>query len=291
MSSLPFASIIVPVYNDPDGIRQTIKALLEQSYPKDRYEILVVDNNSVDTTAEVIKSFPVIYLEEKNIQSSYAARNQAIQIARGDIFAFTDSGCIPERNWLKNGIESMQDKTVALGVGKITFFSHNDRMNVYEIYDSSAFLQQHLYVECNFGATANVFARKDDIERVGRFRDDLISGGDKDLGQRLSKIGTVKYLDNAIVKHPTRATFEEMLKKTKRIYTGVGQFWALGLPGNTTKLSFWRPRIRVWRQCEFWSTLAFIDKIKYWFIVNIFIYIGAFTAIGFYRRYKKQYST
>jgi glycosyltransferase involved in cell wall biosynthesis len=49
--------------------------LKQQDYPKDRYEIIVVDNNSKDKTAEVIKRQQVIYLLEDEIQTSYAARN------------------------------------------------------------------------------------------------------------------------------------------------------------------------------------------------------------------------
>lgn len=51
-------SIIVPVYNDPDGIRAMLSVLVDQTYPDDRYETLVVDNDSDDTPPDVTERSP-----------------------------------------------------------------------------------------------------------------------------------------------------------------------------------------------------------------------------------------
>jgi len=53
----PFVSVIVPVYNGEKTIAECVKSLLSQDYPKDRYEIIIVDNNSKDQTAEIIKKY------------------------------------------------------------------------------------------------------------------------------------------------------------------------------------------------------------------------------------------
>ena len=53
--ALPFVSVIVPVYNAKGMVGDCIESLLNQDYPKDRYEIIVVDNDSTDGTAEVIR--------------------------------------------------------------------------------------------------------------------------------------------------------------------------------------------------------------------------------------------
>ena len=59
---LPFVSIIVPVYNDRKRIGRCIESLLRQSYPADRREIIIVDNNSTDGTRDVIGRYPVTLL-------------------------------------------------------------------------------------------------------------------------------------------------------------------------------------------------------------------------------------
>lgn len=284
----PFISVIVPVYNDEKNIRRCIEALLNQSYPSEKYEVIIVDNGSTDRTCEIIREYPVIFLKEDTIRSSYAARNKGIQCSKGEILAFTDSDCIPLADWLRNGCKGMRSNSVILGVGEIRFYSHNSQMNMYELYDSLTFLKQHKFAQKNFGATANIFIRKDVIKRIGKFRTDLISGGDYELGQRFSKVGSVEFFNDAIVKHPTRATYKEIVTKINRINIGFGQLMSLGflpLPDNIHSLSFWRPDIRIWRRCSFWNKLKLRDKIKYWFINNMFIYLARISLMKSYKKY------
>ena len=76
-------SVIVPVYNDRDGLTATVHSLLEQEYPADRYEILVVDNRSTDGTHAAAQALSAEHptrvraLAETQVQSSYAARTWA----------------------------------------------------------------------------------------------------------------------------------------------------------------------------------------------------------------------
>ncbi len=100
-------SIIVPVHNNEMTIDSLLDSLLNQSYPNDKYEIIMVDNNSSDNTRKIISNYPVTLLDEQNIQSSYAARNRGVRGAKGKILAFTDGDCIPDRYWIATGIEKL----------------------------------------------------------------------------------------------------------------------------------------------------------------------------------------
>ena len=113
-----FISVIVPVYNEEDNIGFLIKRLLSLNYPKNRYEIIIVDNNSKDNTPEIIKKYKVIYLNEKK-QSSYAARNKGIKKAKGNILAFVDGDCIPDKEWLKNTTKHFIEEKVDIIAGNI----------------------------------------------------------------------------------------------------------------------------------------------------------------------------
>ncbi|NJR70570.1 MAG: glycosyltransferase family 2 protein [Synechococcales cyanobacterium CRU_2_2] len=80
-----FVSVIVPVYNDPQGLRRCLAQLEQQTYPRDRFEVIVVDNDS-DPVAEiqgVVAQFAQARYVYEAVPGSYAARNRGIQVARG----------------------------------------------------------------------------------------------------------------------------------------------------------------------------------------------------------------
>ncbi|MCX7766409.1 MAG: glycosyltransferase, partial [Candidatus Sumerlaeia bacterium] len=73
--------------------------LMELNFPRDRLEIVVVDNASTDRTPEIIKSFPVKYVYESK-RNRARARNTAVSASNGDVVAFTDADCIVDKEWL-----------------------------------------------------------------------------------------------------------------------------------------------------------------------------------------------
>jgi glycosyltransferase involved in cell wall biosynthesis len=96
---LPKISVIIPIYNGESDLPNLLNCLGTQTYPANRVEYLLVDNGSIDRTADIIKAFAeqsqsqeliIRYLSENNIQSSYAARNTGIREATGEFLAFTD---------------------------------------------------------------------------------------------------------------------------------------------------------------------------------------------------------
>lgn len=232
-----FVSIIIPVYNDPDRIRKALEQLVLQSYPYNSYEIIVGDNGSTDSTPQVVQDYCERYpnmvrmVIEDKIQSSYAARNKGIEIARGEILAFTDSDCIPELNWLFEGVKALRKNDASCGGGRISFFFKSDIPNIYEHFDSGRKLNQRAFVKkSGFAATANFFVKRKMFDHYGLFRYDLISGGDYEFGRRLINGGEkMIYIPSAVVKHPARATLRAILKKSRRIAEGENQLQNLGL--------------------------------------------------------------
>lgn len=223
-------SVIIPVFNDASGIRTALKGLVQQSFPKDRYEIIVVDNNSTDGTCDAVDAFMrrsnhAIILTRERKQGSYASRNQGIRVAKGGILAFTDADCVPRHDWLEKGIGALFDFEVPMVGGWIDMTFEGTHPNVWEYFDAARKLKQEEYVKkVGFGATANLFVKKGVFDEYGNFRDDLTSGGDYEFGRRLTKAGEcLAYAENAVVYHPARRSFRAILKKSKRVAEGQKQ--------------------------------------------------------------------
>ncbi len=104
-------SVVVPVFNSETTIDACIQSILNADYPKEFTEIIIVDNNSSDSTAIRIKNYPVKYIYEPN-KGSYTARNTGANYASGEILTFTDSDCIVDVNWLKEINRTLNDETI-----------------------------------------------------------------------------------------------------------------------------------------------------------------------------------
>jgi glucosyl-dolichyl phosphate glucuronosyltransferase len=120
-----FVSIIIPTYNRSKLIGITLDSLLKQSYPKELFEILVVDNNSTDNTSTVIDEWiiksegRIRYFVEPR-QGSHFARNGVVQHARGDLLYFTDDDMIADSNLL-SGLVSIfkENPNVGTATGRV----------------------------------------------------------------------------------------------------------------------------------------------------------------------------
>lgn len=228
--SYPFVSVIVPVYNDAQRIGKCIESLLNQTYPREKYEILIIDNGSTDETRDVVKKYPVTLLIEDKIQSSYGARNKGIKNAQGEVIAFTDSDCIPADEWIKNGVTNLlKTENCGLVAGEIDiFFRKPNTPNAVELYDSIMGFNQKRDIEhFKFGSTANVFTFKKVIDNVGQFNEKLQSGGDNEWGRRVYAHGyTQVYADDTRVAHPARYSFGQLYKRMTRLIGGCyEQYW------------------------------------------------------------------
>ena len=222
----PLVSVIIPVYNDPKGIRNCLTALSEQSYPDDRFEVIVVDNGSTDDTRSVINEFPVDLRIEDEIQGSYAARNAGIAHARGDVFAFVDADCTPEPNWIEAAISTLNEQDADLVSGRIRF-EFSDDSSPAERFDAMVNMRNDKHAADGFAKTANVFVRRSVVEEIGDFPAHLQSGGDVYWTQLATDRGfTLSYASDAIVSHPARQ-LHPLLSKMYRVGKGSIQLWSL----------------------------------------------------------------
>lgn len=220
MDEQKFVSVIIPVYNNQEQLKLCLSALASQTYPQELYEIIVVDNSSEEDIDKVTQPFQQVRLTTESKRSSYAARNQGIKIAKGELIAFTDSDCIPNPDWLEKGINHLLSApNCGVIAGKIELFYQNkDNPNAAEIFDKIVNLRQEKYVtEKHYGATANLFTFKRIFHDVGLFDSNLKSGGDCDWGNRVfAHDYKIIYADDVLILHPARNSLKQLVKKVIR---------------------------------------------------------------------------
>ena len=95
-------SIVVPFYNKEKTIGRCIASLVSQDYPKEKYEIIFVNNNSTDASCDIVTRYPVVKLLHEHKQGAYIARNKGILNAKGIFIAFTDADTEVRKDWLSN---------------------------------------------------------------------------------------------------------------------------------------------------------------------------------------------
>jgi len=222
--SAPDISVIIPVFNQPDELERCLAALQQQSYPLPRFEVVVVDNTPATLLAEVVERFPFARYGTETSPGSYAARNRGIDLARGELLAFTDADCQPERDWLANGARATRDLggpgMVAGGV-ELTY-RDPERRTATELFEMVFGFPQETYVDWGFAATANMFTTQGTIARVGRFDGSLMSGGDMEWGQRVRDAGLPQaYAADARVSHAARSSILDLCKKSVRVAGGL----------------------------------------------------------------------
>ena len=101
----PFVTVIIPTYNDWNRLDKCLLALSNQTYLQKNFEVVVINNNSLDAAPENIKKYNFT-MHTENKPGSYASRNKGICIAKGDILAFTDSDCIPNLYWIERAVDA-----------------------------------------------------------------------------------------------------------------------------------------------------------------------------------------
>jgi cellulose synthase/poly-beta-1,6-N-acetylglucosamine synthase-like glycosyltransferase len=221
-------SVIIPIYNGETDLPALIDCLYKQTYHSQKVEYLLVDNNSSDRTEAVLetavkeaasKGINLYHLSEKQIQSSYAARNLGIRKAKAEILAFTDADCRPQPDWLEKLVQPFVDSEVGIVVGEIVALTGKTLLEKYgDRYQvmSQKFLVEHPF--CPYGQTANIAIRKQAFVDVGLFRPYLTTGGDADMCWRIQREGNWKlaYAPEAIILHRHRSNLKNFRSQWRR---------------------------------------------------------------------------
>lgn len=208
------ASVVIPVYNGESTIAACIESVLRQSYPKESYEIIVVDNGSNDGTADLLEAYSnhiEVYDESK--RGAAAARNRGISTARGESIAFIDADCVAHQDWLANLIRPLRNGTLGMVGGQIRTTNPDSPI---ERFGDSIHDHARAITEFNvpYVISMNAAARRDLLHKVGLFDERYLRYQDAELSLRMSCLGyKFFYVPDAIVYHENESSLTGLFKE------------------------------------------------------------------------------
>ncbi|MFW6030034.1 MAG: glycosyltransferase [Halanaerobiales bacterium] len=224
-------SVIIPVYNSEQFLRELFNSIEEQTIEFHYFEIIFVDNMSTDQSPFLINEFinrneaiNASYYRYSEKASSYAARNYGVRKSAGDILAFTDSDCILHKDWINNIYNEFMGRDDLIISGNIELFL-DDKKNIWENFDKIVHMRNDLRIKNKQIATANMAVRKKTFLKIGFFSE-VKSGGDFSWAEKAASLNIVIfYKQNIIVFHPSRKSYQEIRKKLNRLAYGEGQLY------------------------------------------------------------------
>lgn len=219
MQNYPFISIVVPVRNREKDIAESLESLKQLDYPS--FEIIAVDNESTDRTREIISRYPV-QLTEQPRRGAYAARNRGVELAKGEIVAFTDSDCVVDKGWLKSLADCYSNDLVGGAGGRVITFKSDSLVGTFqglgpqEIFDSPRRVElgpqnTSRFLSAGLGS-GNMSFRLSVLKEVNGFSEDMYKCGDYEICWRIQKAGyELVYEPKALVYHKPRYSVKELV--------------------------------------------------------------------------------
>lgn len=212
MNDRPDISVIIAAYDACATLGACLGALEKSTYPKDRFEVIVVDDGSSDGTGELAESYrrraviriTCVRRERGVVYGPGIARNAGLDLARGRIVAFTDADCLPDAAWLPDAAAAILQGGAALVAGEIWC-------------DETLLFPWKMAPAGHFGATANLAYDRDAVGDP-RFSSAFKGyyGEDNDFVLRLSAAGhPLRVVNGMRVFHPARRmTFRQVIRRS-----------------------------------------------------------------------------
>jgi glycosyltransferase involved in cell wall biosynthesis len=215
LQSIPQLSVVVPVYNGGTQFTQCLDALLASDF-QDR-EIVVVDDNSTDASAEVARAFGVEVIRLASRRGPAAARNCGAAHARGQVILFVDADVVVRRDTLARVAAFFREQANVAAL----FGSYDDEPAAENFVSQYKNLLHHFTHQRSSAQAATFWAgcgavRREAFKAVGGFDESKYRGPsieDIELGHRLSRARFRITLDHELqVKHLKRWTLVSLLR-------------------------------------------------------------------------------
>jgi cellulose synthase/poly-beta-1,6-N-acetylglucosamine synthase-like glycosyltransferase len=201
VQSVPWASVIVPVFNGAETLDACLSALAAQTVEKDSYEVLVVDDGSTDGSGQVAVSHGVTVIRQDHTGAG-AARNRGASVARGQILLFTDADCEPLPDWIEQMLAPFSDP----GVSGVKGVYRTCQRSLVARFAQAEFEEKYRRLaregQIDFVDTYAAAYRRDVFCEHGGFDARFLLDEDQELSYRLARAGCKLVLAlEAMVRH------------------------------------------------------------------------------------------
>jgi GT2 family glycosyltransferase len=217
----PDISAIVPVRDGAHALPGLLDSLGRQTLPRERFEVIVVDNDSSDDTAEVAVAHGATVVREP-IANRSRARNRGAAAARSRLYAFTDADCVVDPGWLEALLRSADRAPLVAGDVRLRV---RQPPNAIERFEALWRFGQEFWVHQGWAATANLLVHAQAFEAVGGFDPTWRHiGEDVDFCFRARTAGyALAYCAEAIVDHDGERALKPLLSRCFRHGYSVNQ--------------------------------------------------------------------
>jgi GT2 family glycosyltransferase len=195
----PVVSVVIVSREKMASLSKTIESLANQSFPKSKFEVIIVDDGSEKEDLSLLakkfkKNFHSIKVVRQEKLGLAAGRNLGVKSANSEIIAFTDNDCLPEKNWLANLVSKFGKPEIAGVEGKII-----------TDYPRKLFTSAPENIAGGLFTGANTAYKKEIIEKAGYYDEKMgFWREDSEFAFRAMKFGKIVFANDAIVYHPLR---------------------------------------------------------------------------------------
>jgi cellulose synthase/poly-beta-1,6-N-acetylglucosamine synthase-like glycosyltransferase len=199
----PSVSVVVPAYNAEATIDECVRSLLELRYPREKLELLVVDNESRDGTAKALRRYRddrIALLGERK-RGAAAARNAGLAHSGGEVVAFTDADCAVDPDWLRHLVVPAQYPGVGIAGGTILAGPSATDVERFgeEIHDHRRAIEVY---RPPYAITMSWASRRELLRELGGFDERFSRCQDVDLSFRVVQAGyALAFVPEAVVYH------------------------------------------------------------------------------------------
>lgn len=212
-------SVIVPHLNQPDALEACLCSLDAQSLSRDQFEIIVVDNGSATSPADIVAGHRGVQLLHEQDPGPGPARNAGAAVSTGELLAFIDADCRAHPDWLNNILEASRTSLAdtILGGDVRIWQAENASLTAIAAYETVFAYRFKLYIERHgYSGTGNMAVFRRDFDRVGPFAG-IDVAEDMEWGQRALRAGLrFRYVPEMIIFHPARSSLQELYEKWDR---------------------------------------------------------------------------
>ncbi len=223
----PTVSVVIPTFNRGAILSRCLDSLFNQTYPKGRYEIIVINDGSKDSTEDVLREYEkkapcgFIWITQKN-QGIASATNAGISRSSADFICFTGDDCITENDWITNLMRGFIDDSIGAVGGRIE--SYRPTTSLQRYVEESQILNQKKYMLHNKLITGNAAYHRHILTNINGFDNFLVACVDVDVSIKTQLLGyKLNYEPSALVYHDHPDTLKGLLYRSCRNGKGLVQ--------------------------------------------------------------------